>query len=105
MADHWADDFVFQICEYLRERREQLGKTIYNVAQTSGISWQSVSAYEQHKRRPTLDCLAKVAVALEMRPSELLAAAESRLAASALPAPALNTPVAPKRKTKNGESR
>ena len=79
MADDWSEKLVNEVCNTLKEQRLSLGITIYQVAQRSGVSWQSISAYEKHTRRPTLDCLAKVAVALDLRASIVLEKAESKI--------------------------
>lgn len=79
MAQDWSTALVETLCAALKERRLHLGLTIYQVSQSSGVSWQSVAAYEKLTRRPTLDCLANVAVALGLKPSELLALAEERV--------------------------
>jgi len=75
----WPDNLVGAICEAIADRRKELGLSIYAVSQTSGVSQQGIGYYERKQRRPSLECLAKVARALDWELSELVAEAESRI--------------------------
>lgn len=75
----WPDSLVDAICATIAVRRQELGLTIYAVSQASGVSQQAISYYERLERRPTLECLAKVARALDWELSELIAVAEQRV--------------------------
>lgn len=75
----WPDSLVDAICEAIAHRREELGLSVYAVSQSSGVSQQAIGYYERKQRRPSLECLAKVARALDWELSELVAEAESRI--------------------------
>ena len=78
-ARDWPDSLIKALCDLLRERRLASGLTIYRVSQASGVTQQAISNYEKHNRRPTLECLFKVSLALGLKPSKLLALAEKRV--------------------------
>jgi transcriptional regulator with XRE-family HTH domain len=61
----------------LHQRREACGFTQTKLADLSGITRQMISYVEQSKRIPTVDTLAKLAAALNLTPSSILAEAES----------------------------
>ena len=75
----WPETLLDAICEAIRERRKKLGLSIYALSQSSGVSQQAIGYYERKQRRPSLECLAKVARALDWELSELVAEAESRI--------------------------
>jgi len=79
MEKDWSERLTVEVCKVLKEKRLELGVSIYHVSQASGVSQQAIAYYEKLQRRPTLECLNKVAVALGLMPSELLAEAEARL--------------------------
>jgi len=64
MEKDWSERLIVEVCKVLKERRLKLGVSIYHVSQASGVSQQAIANYEKLLRRPTLDCLAKVADAL-----------------------------------------
>lgn len=75
----WPDSLVDAISASIAARRKELGLTVYAVSQESGVSQQAISYYERRERRPTLECLAKVARALDWELSDLILDAEERL--------------------------
>ncbi len=75
----WPDSLITALCVSLKERREQLGITIYRVSQSSGVSQQAIANYEKVLQRPTIECLVKVSMALGLKPSELMLLAENRV--------------------------
>ena len=77
--ERWPDNRLDAICDTIASRREELGLTVYAVSQAAGVSQQAIGYYERKLRRPSVECLAKVARALQWKLSELVAAAESRL--------------------------
>lgn len=72
----WPDSLITVLCSSLRERRKELGLTIYRVSQSSGVSQQAIANYEKNLRHPTIVCLVKVSLALGVKPSDLMADAE-----------------------------
>ena len=60
----------------LREERQRAGLSMNAVAERSGLSQQMVSYVERGMRKPTLDTLLRIAKALDVRLSEVIAAAE-----------------------------
>jgi len=79
MNSDWSDQLVEEACNALRTRREELKLTRYKLAKDSGMSWQTIAAYETHKSRPTLECLIKVSAAMGLKGSQLLRRAEVTL--------------------------
>jgi len=65
-----------KICEetfrLLRERREDLGLSMNEVARRTGLSQQTVSFVERGMRMPTLDTLLRISGALDLNLWELL---------------------------------
>jgi len=61
----------------IAERRVELGMSVYALSQESGVSQQAIANYEKLARRPSLECLIRVARGLEMAPSELMKRAET----------------------------
>jgi len=62
----------------LRERRQQLGLSLSELARRSHLSHQAVMLVEQARRVPGLDTLARLGHALESTSWQLLRAAERR---------------------------
>lgn len=62
--------------------RYAAGYSLKEFAALSGVSAESLHRYELAKRDAPLEALAKIAAALGLRPSELMARAEVRAAAS-----------------------
>lgn len=63
----------------IQKYREQKGLSQEVLSGLSDIGRTHLSAIERGERRPTLDTFFKIAVAMEIRPSELLAAIENEL--------------------------
>lgn len=74
----WPDHLVEAICGEIKARRIELGLSIYAVSQASGVSQQAIANYEKGNRRPTLECLVRVAKGLDIELSELVRRAEAR---------------------------
>ncbi len=66
------------MAEILREKRLKAGLSMTDVAAGSGLARQMVGFVEKGARVPSLDTLAKLAIALKIKPSELLEEAETR---------------------------
>ena len=64
------------LARVLQEHREAQGFTQTKLAELSGLTRQMISYVEQSKRLPTVDTVAKLAVALGVTPSTILAQAE-----------------------------
>ena len=64
------------IAHVLLAHREAHGFSLTKLAELSGLTRQMIRFVEQGKRVPTVDTLAKLAVALGVTPSALLAEAE-----------------------------
>ena len=67
------------ICKVIQDTRLKRGYSIYELSQRSGVSQQAIGYYEKGKRRPTLECLIKIAQGLDLTASEIIAKAESIL--------------------------
>jgi transcriptional regulator with XRE-family HTH domain len=55
-----------EIVRLLREERERQGLAMLTVAERAGLSQQMVSYVEREMRRPTLDTVLRIALALEV---------------------------------------
>lgn len=59
--------------KYIRSRRQELGLTLRQVAERSGLSYQLISQIELGtKPNPTFNTVKALARALEIEPSQLL---------------------------------
>ena len=65
-----------EIARVLLKHREACGYSQTKLAELSGLTRQMISFVEQSQRIPTVDTLAKLAVALKQSPSSILAEAE-----------------------------
>jgi transcriptional regulator with XRE-family HTH domain len=74
----WPENLVETICREIAVRRKELGMSVYALSQASGVSQQAIANYEKLVRRPSLDCLLKVARGLGLAPS-VLARAEAKV--------------------------
>lgn len=92
MAQDWPDKLITELCNALKEKRLSLGASIYRVSQSSGVSQQAISNYEKLNRRPTLECLLKVSLALGLKPSKLLELVEKRVGVPAIAPEASSKP-------------
>lgn len=71
-----AVNFSAALATAVKERRLELGISQFELAQRAGISSQYVGYIERSTRRPTTEVLARLALGLETRPSDLARAAE-----------------------------
>ena len=76
MPDDKSRRLCSEIARVLLERREACGFSQTKLAELSGLTRQMISYVEQSKRIPTVDTLAKLAAALNLPPSAILAEAE-----------------------------
>lgn len=76
MARFKSDIVCSSIVRLLREKRLAAGLSMYAVAKRARLSHAMVSRVEQELRRPTLDTLLRIAVALEIDLWPLLKQAE-----------------------------
>lgn len=60
-----------------RARREHLGLSQEDLEDRSGLDRTYISGIERGRRNPTLKVIARLAKALDTKPSKLLAAAEA----------------------------
>jgi transcriptional regulator with XRE-family HTH domain len=74
----WPESLIRALCEVLKEQRVALGLSIYALSQTSGVSQQAIGYYEKLLRRPTVESLARISKAMNLKLSELVALAEAR---------------------------
>ena len=80
MESHdWPELLIRALCEVLKEQRVALGLSIYALSQASGVSQQAIGYYEKLLRRPTVESLARISKALNLKLSELVVLAEARL--------------------------
>ena len=84
---HWRVDdvtrrtnaFINALATTLRECRESNGLSLSELAARSGLSQPSIGYIEKGERRPTLDSLSRLAIALGTSVSHISALAEGRL--------------------------
>jgi transcriptional regulator with XRE-family HTH domain len=74
-----SDRYLLTIGPCLAKLRLQRNLSAYALAQSSGVSPQTIGYYERGERRPSLDCLVKLAYAMELEPSALLSVVEEAL--------------------------
>lgn len=75
-SEKWPESLITEICHVIEQERVGKGYSIYELSQRSGVSQQGIGYYEKLERRPNIDCLARIARALDMTLSELIAMAE-----------------------------
>jgi transcriptional regulator with XRE-family HTH domain len=75
----WPEILITEICRVIKECRLRQNLSIYALSQKAGVSQQAISYYEKGARRPTIEGLSKIAAALGLELSQLIAAAEERL--------------------------
>lgn len=71
--------FIAELAAVLREMRQAQGLSLGELAVRSGLSQPSIGYIEQGARRPTLDSLSRLAIALGTSVGEIAAEAERRL--------------------------
>lgn len=75
----WPESLVEAICKEIAIRRAELGLTVYALSQASGVSQQAIANYEKLNRRPSIECLIRVAKGLEFELSDLIRRAEGKV--------------------------
>lgn len=79
VSAHRSEDFSkAALGTNLREARERLGLTQEQVAQRSGVHTTEVSRIETGKRDPRVSTMLRLAVAIEVKPGQLLDRAAER---------------------------
>lgn len=78
-AESWFRSLNESISNEVRNRRIAANLSINALATLSGVSWDMVKAVETGKHRPSIDTLARLAVALETTPAEILTIAEQKI--------------------------
>lgn len=76
------------VCIVLNEAREEAGLSLTEVARRAGLNRQAVTFIERDERTPRIDSLIRIALALDIRPSELWIRAEKKMPLSVWKAPA-----------------
>ena len=74
--EKWPDNLINEICHMIEQTRVAKGYSVYELSQRSGVSQQGIAYDEKLVRRPNLDCLARIAKALDLNLSQLIAKAE-----------------------------
>lgn len=76
-----SDDNLGQLCEDLRtlitERRQALGLSLNELSKRAGLNRMAISFIERGLRVPSINTYARIAAALDVAPSQLLALAET----------------------------
>ena len=73
MKDEETDRLTAAIVARLRQRREELGQSVNKVAEMAGINHAALLRLEDGSRTPMLRTALKLASALDLRLSEVLA--------------------------------
>jgi transcriptional regulator with XRE-family HTH domain len=71
------DPLLVGLGQAIRERRDELGMSQERLGLESGVHRNYIGGVTRAERRPTVLTLARLAEALDARPSELLARAET----------------------------
>lgn len=77
MDDAGADKIVAGVTRRLREARETQGMSMNQLGSLAGLDQVTISRIEKGERSPTLRSLAKIAAALGVSLSQLLAEVEA----------------------------
>ncbi|HEY9871242.1 MAG TPA: response regulator [Candidatus Obscuribacterales bacterium] len=80
-----SDEFLTSLSQILRQRRQHLGMSQEELAESSGLHRTYISEVERGARNPSAKCLFQLASALQMSVSEMMTAAEALQAALADP--------------------
>jgi transcriptional regulator with XRE-family HTH domain len=72
------DPLLVGLGEAIRELRDELGVSQERLGLDSGVHRNYIGGIERAERRPTVATVATLATTLGMRPSDLLAKAETR---------------------------
>ncbi len=67
------------VCDLIRQRREKLNLSQAHLAELTGLHRSYIGDLERGARNVAVKNLAKLAVALDIAPSKLLALAEKRI--------------------------
>lgn len=73
------DPFLVALGEAIRELRRERGLSQEELGLRSSVHRNYIGGLERAERRPSVVTIARLAAALEVRTSELIAAAERRL--------------------------
>jgi len=73
-----SDPLLVGLGEAIRDLRDELGISQERLGLESGVHRNYIGGIERAERRPTLATVAKLAVTLDVRPSELIARADER---------------------------
>lgn len=71
--DHRADQFIEKVAENIRKIRHQKNMSLIDVEEAGYPSWKHLQKIESSHKKPSLKTIYKVATALGITPSELLA--------------------------------
>jgi transcriptional regulator with XRE-family HTH domain len=71
------DPLLVGLGKAIRNRRDELGMSQERLGLESGVHRNYIGGVERAERRPSLTTVARLAEALDVRPSELLALAEA----------------------------
>lgn len=77
MARQRAEEIASQVVRLLKQKREELGMSMYEVAKKSGLSPSMVSRVEKEIRRPTLDTLLRISTAMGIELAPIIKKSES----------------------------
>jgi transcriptional regulator with XRE-family HTH domain len=72
------DPLLVGLGEAIRGRRDELGFSQEHLSLESGVHRNYIGGIERAERRPTVATIARLAITLGIRPSELIARAEER---------------------------
>ena len=64
------------VCERLKANRLERGLSIYRLSQLSGLNERAIDFIEKGERTPTIDTIARIALAMGVKVSEVINEAE-----------------------------
>ena len=67
-----SEKYLQNFGRFLKNYREEKGFSAYAIAQKAGVTDNAVRFCEQGKTLPSLELITKIALGLELSPSELL---------------------------------
>jgi len=70
------ENLASRVGNLIKEKRTELGLSHEQLAVRAGLDRSSISLYESNKRVPTISSAARVAMALEIKLSDLIRQAE-----------------------------
>ncbi len=74
--DEQASKLARAICDHLRDHRKRQNLSIYRLAQMTGLSDKAITYIEEGKRTPSIETVARIALALGLTVSDVVAEAE-----------------------------